>query len=148
AWPGCVGCVDSNYQEPAFRNERHRSGDVCCDCAAAGAGGVTGLLDSSATGHAGRSDGRAPARVTTMVDSTPTTRFRFWLWLIRLIGVIVPRRLRADWRQEWEAELRYREALLADWDRLDWRRTLDPLPRRPSALRGGLLVQRGRVGGG
>ena len=60
-----------------------------------------------------------------MVDSTPTTRFRFWLWLIRLIGVIVPRRLRADWRQEWEAELRYREALLADWDRLDWRHKLD-----------------------
>src|SRR5215475_4184391 len=45
--------------------------------------------------------------------------FRFWLWLTRVIGVIVPRRLRADWRQEWEAELRYRETLLAEWDRLD-----------------------------
>ena len=33
-------------------------------------------------------------------------------WLIHLIGVIVPRRLRAAWRQEWEAELRYRETLL------------------------------------
>ena len=31
--------------------------------------------------------------------------FRFWLWLIALIGVIVPRRLRADWRQEWEGEI-------------------------------------------
>ena len=39
-----------------------------------------------------------------------------WIWLIALIGVIVPRRLRADWRQEWEAELRYRESLLAEWD--------------------------------
>jgi hypothetical protein len=38
-----------------------------------------------------------------MVDSPSTTRFRFWLWLIRAIGVIVPRRLRSDWRQEWEA---------------------------------------------
>ncbi len=38
-----------------------------------------------------------------------TTRFRLWLWLIRAAGVIVPRRLRADWRQEWEAELRNRE---------------------------------------
>jgi hypothetical protein len=56
-----------------------------------------------------------------MADATPTTRFRFWLWLIALIGVIVPRRLRADWRQEWEAELRYRERLLAEWDRLDRR---------------------------
>jgi len=45
--------------------------------------------------------------------------FRFWLWLIRLIGVIVPRRLRADWRREWEAEMRHREELLAEWDLLD-----------------------------
>ncbi len=54
-----------------------------------------------------------------MADSTNTTRFRFWLWLIKFIGLIVPRRLRTDWRQEWEAELRCREALLAEWDRLD-----------------------------
>ena len=37
-----------------------------------------------------------------------------YLWLIKFIGVIVPRRLRADWRQEWEAELRRREELLAE----------------------------------
>ncbi|HZF39743.1 MAG TPA: hypothetical protein VE715_13030, partial [Blastocatellia bacterium] len=47
------------------------------------------------------------------------------LWLIALAGVIVPRRLRADWRQEWEAELRSREALLAEWDKLDRRNKLD-----------------------
>jgi len=40
------------------------------------------------------------------------------LWLIRFVGLIVPRRLRADWRREWEAELRCREAMLAEWDRL------------------------------
>jgi putative ABC transport system permease protein len=50
---------------------------------------------------------------------------RIWLWLIRIIGVIVPRRLRADWRQEWKAELCYREALLTDWARLNWRTRLD-----------------------
>jgi hypothetical protein len=41
-----------------------------------------------------------------MANALQTTRFRFWLWLtalIALIGVAVPRRLRADWRQEWEA---------------------------------------------
>ena len=59
-----------------------------------------------------------------MVGSTKATRVRFWLWLVRLIGVIVPRRLRADWRQEWEAELNHRERLLAEWDRLDWRSRL------------------------
>jgi hypothetical protein len=32
-------------------------------------------------------------------------------------------------RQEWEAELRSREALLADGDRLDWRNELDLLRR-------------------
>jgi Acidobacterial duplicated orphan permease len=53
-----------------------------------------------------------------MADVTRTTRFRFWLWLIRAVGVIVPRRLRADWRQEWEAELRYREKQLTEWDKL------------------------------
>jgi len=59
-----------------------------------------------------------------MAKSRQTTRFRFWLSLIRAIGVIVPRRLRADWRQEWEAELRHRETLLDEWDRLDWRAKL------------------------
>jgi len=53
-----------------------------------------------------------------MTDVTRTTRFRFRLWLIRFIGLIVPRRLRADWRREWEAELLYRETLLAQWDKL------------------------------
>src|SRR6185295_17342011 len=56
-----------------------------------------------------------------MANLMPRTRFRFWLWLIVLIGVIVPRRLRADWRQEWEAELQYREELLTQWDQLNWR---------------------------
>ena len=56
-----------------------------------------------------------------MASSTPTTRFRFWLWLISVIGMVVPRRFRSDWLQEWEAELRYREMLLAEWDKPDWR---------------------------
>ena len=80
-----------------------------------------------------------------MAGSTPATRFRLWLWLIALIGVIVPRRLRADWRQEWEAELRYRELLLAEWDRLDWRHKLDLLRRSTSAFRDALWLQRKRL---
>lgn len=80
-----------------------------------------------------------------MADSTPTTRFRFWLWLIRVIGVIVPRHMRADWRQEWEAELRYRETLLAEWDRLDWRAKLDLVRRSFGAFRDALLLQPQRM---
>jgi putative ABC transport system permease protein len=76
-----------------------------------------------------------------MADATRTTRFRFWLWLIRLVGVIVPRRLRANWRREWEAELRHREELLAQWDRLDWRSKLDLLRRSTSAFWDALWLQ-------
>src|SRR5207244_10293727 len=76
-----------------------------------------------------------------MAGSTRRTRFRFWFWLIRLIGVIVPRRLRSDWRQEWEAELRYREMLLAEWDRLDSRHKLDLLWRSTSAFWDALWLQ-------
>src|SRR5499426_4837133 len=72
-------------------------------------------------------------------------RARPWLWLIRVIGVIVPRRLRADWRQEWEAELHYRERLLAEWDRLDWRNKLELLRRSASAFWDALVLQPQRL---
>ena len=72
--------------------------------------------------------------------------FRFWLWLIALAAVIVPRRLRADWRQEWEAELRCRERLLAGWDRLDRRHKLDLLRRSTSAFWDALWLQPQRTG--
>src|SRR6476661_1068961 len=80
-----------------------------------------------------------------MSDSTQTTRFRFWLWLIRVIGVIVPRRLRADWKQEWEAELRYRELLLADWDNLNWKTKLGLLRRSLGAFWDALALQPQRL---
>lgn len=63
------------------------------------------------------------------------------LWLIAMIGLIVPRQLRSEWKQEWEAELRHREALLSDWERLNWRTKLD-LPRRSlGAFRDALFLQ-------
>src|SRR5713101_2415401 len=63
------------------------------------------------------------------------------LWLIGVLGVIVPRRLRADWKQEWEAELRRREALLADWDKLNGRTKLDLLWRSLGAFWDALWLQ-------
>jgi predicted permease len=76
-----------------------------------------------------------------MADSTSTIRFRFWIWLIRLIGVIVPRRLRAGWRQEWEAELQHRELLLSEWERLNLRNKLDLVWRSTSAFWDALWMQ-------
>ena len=70
---------------------------------------------------------------------------RLILWIISLIGVIVPRRLRADWRQEWEAELRNREALLADWDNLNRKTKLNLLRRSLGAFWDALLLQPRRL---
>ncbi len=66
---------------------------------------------------------------------------RFHLKLISLIGVIVPRRLRADWRREWEAELLWREHQLAQWDKLDWRNKRKLLRRSLGAFTDALLLQ-------
>src|SRR5215475_10044811 len=76
-----------------------------------------------------------------MSDLTRTIRFRFWLWLIALIGVIVPRRLRADWRQEWEAELQCRETQLTEWDKLDRRNRLALLWHSAGAFADALWLQ-------
>jgi len=72
-------------------------------------------------------------------------RLRFWLWLIVLVGVIVPRRLRADWKHEWEAELRHREFQLADWERLNWRAKIDLIRRSLGAFWDALWLQQLRL---
>jgi len=72
---------------------------------------------------------------------------RFTSWpqrLIAFIGAIVPRRFRTRWRREWEAELEYREALLAKWDKLDWRSKLELLWRSLGAFWDALWLQRQR----
>ncbi|HEU0173391.1 MAG TPA: ABC transporter permease [Blastocatellia bacterium] len=67
------------------------------------------------------------------------------LRLIKFIGLIVPRRLRAGWRQEWEAELRYREELMAEWDKLDWRNKLALLWHSLGAFADALWLQPRRL---
>jgi predicted permease len=64
--------------------------------------------------------------------------------LVALIGVIVPRRFRTRFRREWEAELEYREELLARWGRLDWRNKFELLWRSLGALWDALWLQRQR----
>ena len=56
----------------------------------------------------------------------------------------MPRRLRADWRQEWESELRYREMLLAEWAKLNWSTRLELCWRSLGALVDALWIQRAR----
>jgi predicted permease len=80
-----------------------------------------------------------------MKDAMQSAGFRFWLWLIHFIGVMVPRRLRADWQREWQAELYYREMQLAEWDRLDWRAKLDLFWRSLGAFWDALRLQPRRL---
>jgi predicted permease len=70
---------------------------------------------------------------------------KFHLWLIRFLGLIVPRRLRADWRQEWEAELQWREAQLAEWEQLNWRSKVDLLWHSAGAFMDALWLQPKRL---
>ena len=77
--------------------------------------------------------------------ATRKRRPRLYRRLITVIGVLVPRRLRSDWRQEWEAELRYREILLAEWDRLNWKTKLDLLGRSLGAFVDALSLQPARL---
>jgi putative ABC transport system permease protein len=80
-----------------------------------------------------------------MADPIQATRFRFWRWLIRFIGVIVPQRFRARFKQEWEAELEYRQELLTRWDRLNWRTKLLLLWRSLGAFWDALWLQQLRL---
>jgi putative ABC transport system permease protein len=57
--------------------------------------------------------------------SGPGAPVRWHTWLVRTVGSLVPRGLRRDWVQEWEAELDSREAELREWGmrprRVSWR---------------------------
>lgn len=66
---------------------------------------------------------------------------RIHLWLIHLIGVIVPQRLRTDWRQEWEAELLHHESLLTKWRRADWHDRWELLRHSAGAFADALWLQ-------
>jgi putative ABC transport system permease protein len=61
--------------------------------------------------------------------------------LIALISAIVPRRFRTRWRREWDAELEYREAALAKWNRLDRTAKIEMLRRSLGAFWDALLLQ-------
>src|SRR4030095_1980159 len=80
-----------------------------------------------------------------MAKAARPTGVRFWFRLIRVIGVIVPRRLRVDWKQEWEAELGYRESLLAEWNNLNWKTRLDLARRSLGAFWDALALQPQRL---
>ena len=71
--------------------------------------------------------------------------WRPYLWFITAVSLLVPRRLRAGWKQEWEAELRHREASLQQWQKLDLRSKFDLLKRSTGSFRDALWLQPKRL---
>src|SRR4030095_10283293 len=80
-----------------------------------------------------------------MAERNKQCRSKPHLRLIHFVGVIVPRRFRARFRQEWEAELEYREGLLARWGKLDLSGKLELLWRSAGAFRDALCLQPRRL---
>lgn len=67
------------------------------------------------------------------------------LWMIRFLSLIVPRRLRVEWKEEWEAELENRSARLDEWRRLDARAKRELLHRSVGAFWDALVLQPRRL---
>jgi putative ABC transport system permease protein len=64
------------------------------------------------------------------------TRFTLWLALriVSLVAVLVPAARRAEWRQEWDAELRHRSAQLRRRRHPSWRSDMSLVSRALGAL--------------
>ncbi|HYP29039.1 MAG TPA: ABC transporter permease [Blastocatellia bacterium] len=76
---------------------------------------------------------------------TGKSYFRPYLWLITLVSLLVPRRLRADWKREWRAELEHRESRLRQWQRLGARAKLELLGQSLGSLYDALWFQKHRL---
>jgi putative ABC transport system permease protein len=68
-----------------------------------------------------------------------------YLWLIAVVSLLVPARVRRGWKQEWEAELKHREALLQKWQKLDMRSQFSLLKRSAGSFRDALWLQPKRL---
>jgi putative ABC transport system permease protein len=68
-----------------------------------------------------------------------------YFWLIKLVSLIVPRRFRVEWKEEWEAELRHRESLLRQWQKLDLKNRLSLFRRSLGSFRDALILQPRRL---
>jgi len=68
-----------------------------------------------------------------------------WLRMIGLVSLIVPRRLRADWRRQWEADLQYHKALHQKWRGNSWRESRELLRHSSGSFRDALLLQPKRL---
>jgi putative ABC transport system permease protein len=72
-------------------------------------------------------------------------RFEPHVWLIHAMSLLVPRRLRDDWKREWKAELRHREDRLRQWQRRNASAEYDLLKRSSGSFWDALWLQSQRL---
>lgn len=72
----------------------------------------------------------------------PGRELRPHRWIIRLVSAFIPKRLRAEWRREWEAEFVYHEAETANWGGPAWRARLRLLRRSLGSASDAAWLQR------
>ena len=66
-------------------------------------------------------------------------------WIIHVVSTFIPKRLRTEWRREWDAELSYQEAELGRWRRRGWRARLLLMRRSLGSAWDALWLQRRRL---
>src|SRR5581483_2796200 len=76
-----------------------------------------------------------------MRDKKGKSPGRIYRFLISLASLVVPRGQRADWKQEWNAELIYRWSLLNKWRTLNMKSRFDLFNRCRGAFRDAGLLQ-------
>ncbi len=76
---------------------------------------------------------------------SPTRELRPHRWIIRVVSAFIPKRLRAEWRREWEAELLHHESTLANWNRPYWRTRMDLVRQSLGSTWDAAFLQRRRL---
>src|SRR2546429_4842302 len=75
----------------------------------------------------------------------PRRELRPHRWIIRAVSAFIPRRLRTEWRREWEAEFVHQELDFANWGAPGWRRRLALLRRSLGSAPDAVWLQRRRL---
>jgi hypothetical protein len=72
------------------------------------------------------------------------SRLALWLALriVRAVSMLVPAAARADWRREWDAELRHHSAQVRRRRNLTWRATMDLIRRALGSLPDAAWIRR------
>ncbi len=76
---------------------------------------------------------------------SPKRELRPHWWIIRVVSAFIPKRLRPEWRREWEAELLHQESTFAEWNRPRWRTRMDLVHKSLGSTWDAAWLQRRRL---